>query len=299
MRSLCGLSLRAPRLPLLAALALVWVAPASAGASKDAAASASEAEPAPYRPKELADIDIEDRLGNKVPLDVVLTDSRGERVELRRYFSGEQSGKPVLLTLGYYTCPMLCSLVLNATLEALREVSLDVGEDFTVVSVSIDPRDTVDIARGKQKTYLKSYGREGAQEGWHFHVADEAEVKRLADAVGFRYRWDESTKQYAHAAGIFFLSPDGTLTRTLYGISYDPTDVKLALMEASRGEVGTITDKILLSCFRYTADSQRYGVYVWGVMRLAGVLTIIFLGGLLGALWYRERKKSQASRGEG
>ncbi len=246
------------------------------------------------RPKALQNIEIEDKLGAKVPLDVKLINDAGEPVRLGDYFSGAATpgarGKPVLLTLGYYECPMLCSLVLNSTLEALKKVSLDVGEDFNVVTVSINPRESVEIAKMKRDNYLKEYDREGAAAGWRFHVAEEDEVKRLADAVGFQYRWDETQEQFAHSAGIFFLAPDGTLTRTLYGLSYSATDVKFALMEASRGEVGSVGDRILMSCFQYTPDGQRYGVYVFGVMRLGGVLTILFLGTMLFVLWRRERR---------
>jgi protein SCO1/2 len=260
------------------------------------------------RPKALEGTEILDKLGAKVPLDVKLTNDDGQVVRLADYFpaarrpgtgtqpSGEEGGAPVLLTLGYYQCPMLCSLVLNATLEALQKVSLDVGEDFRVVTVSIDPKETVALAKQKRDNYLAEYGREGAAKGWRFHVADEAAVKRLAEAVGFQYRYDEEQQQYAHGAGIFFLSPDGTLTRTLYGLSYSPVDVKFALMEASRGEVGSVTDRILMSCFQYTPDGQKYGVYVWGVMRLGGILTILFLGTMLFVLWRRERRKNASSR---
>lgn len=248
------------------------------------------------RPKALEGSEIVDKLGAKVPLDVTLTRDDGEVVRLGDYFSGEKGGPPVLLTLGYYQCPMLCSLVLNSTLEALKQVSLDVGEDFHVVTVSIDPKETVALAKQKRDTYLAEYGREGAADGWRFHVAEEAEVKRLADAVGFHYRYDEEMQQYAHGAGIFFLSPDGTLTRTLYGLSYSAIDTKFALMEASRGKVGSVTDRILMSCFQYTPDGQKYGVYIWGVMRLGGILTILLLGTMLFVLWRRERNRKAGSR---
>lgn len=242
------------------------------------------------KPRELQGIEIEDKLGTKVPLDVELTDESGKAVKLGQYFDEKAGGKPVLLVLGYYECPMLCSLVLNGTLEALKPLSLDVGDDFSVVTVSINPKETVELAKSKRANYLRQYGRDGADAGWHFHVATEAESRRLADAVGFKYRWDERAQQYAHAAGIFFLSPDGTLTRTLYGMAFQPNDVKFALMEASQGTVGTITDRLLLSCFSYTPDKQQYGVYVWGVMRLGGVLTMLLLGGILFILWRRERQ---------
>lgn len=284
---------RTPRLLSSVALAsLTLAAPAFAveGGDKDEQGSAEQDEPRPPTPRELKGVEILDKLGDKVPLDVELTDETGAVVKLGKYFSGERAGKPVLLTLGYYECPMLCSLVLNGTMDALKELDLKPGEDFTWVTVSIDPKETVDTARMKRDRYVEAYGRAGAEAGWHFHTGDETQVKRLADAVGFKYRWDERSEQWAHGAGIFFLGADGTLTRTLYGLTFKPDDVKFALMEASNGTVGTIAERILLSCFSYTPDGQRYGVYVLGVMRLAGVLTILLLGGFLIILWRRERR---------
>jgi protein SCO1/2 len=280
--------------PVLSLACLVLAAPAYA--VKDEAKTKAKptvgdtlGESRPAQPRELDGLEIKDKLGAKVPLDIELTDHTGAKVRLSKYFSGEAKGKPVLLTLGYYNCPMLCSLVINSTIDALRSQSLKAGEDFTWVSVSWDPEETANLAAAKRKNYLDEHSDVINADGWRFHVGDQAEVKRLADAVGFSYRWDERSKQWAHAAGIFFLSADGTLTRTLFGVSYEPTDVKFAVMEASNGTVGTITDQIFLSCFSYTPDKQRYGVYVFGVMRLAGVLTILLLGGFLFVLWRRER----------
>ena len=249
----------------------------------------------PVLPKPLQNIDIADRLGNRLPLDASLTDHNGNTKRLGDYFSGEESGNPVLLVLGYYSCPMLCSLVLNGALDALKEIDLKPGKNFRLVSISIDPRDNVEVAKSKRESYLKTYELTDYADGIQFHVADAEQSKRIADAVGFGYRWDEDTEQYAHAAGIFFVSPDGTLTRTLYGLTFQEQDVKFALMEASRGEVGSIVDKVILSCFSYTSDSQRYGVYVFGLFKLGGALTILFLGGLLITLWRRERIKAESN----
>lgn len=269
------------------------VAQNAAASSPAAVIEAGRAEP--VLPKPLQNIDIADQLGNRLPLDAKLTDHTGKAVSLGDYFSGEASGKPVLLVLGYYSCPMLCSLVLNGALDALRTIDLKPGKDFRLVSVSIDPRDTVDVAKSKRDTYLKTYQLAEHEDGIVFHIADAQESKRIADAAGFGYRWDKDTQQYAHAAGIFFVSPDGTLTRTLYGLTFQSQDVKFALMEASRGEVGTIVDKVILSCFSYTSDSQRYGVYIFGLFRVSGALTILFLGGLLITLWRRERIKAESN----
>ena len=209
----------------------VWSAEAFAGPSdanaviQNAAATApteviQPGQAEPVLPKPLQNIDIADRLGNKLPLDVSLTDHDGKSIRLGDYFSGDESGKPVLLVLGYYSCPMLCSLVLNGALDALKNVDLKPGKDFRLVSISIDPRDSVEVAKSKRDSYLKSYELKEYANGIQFHVADAEQSKRVADSVGFGYRWDEDTEQYAHVAGIFFVSPDGTLTRTLYGLTF-------------------------------------------------------------------------------
>ena len=284
----------------------VWTAEAFAGPGEANAViqSAAATAPAdivqpgqaePVLPKPLQNIDIADRLGNRLPLDVALTDHDGKSLRLGDYFSGDESGKPVLLVLGYYSCPMLCSLVLNGVLDALKNVDLQPGKDFRLVSISIDPRDSVEVAKSKRDTYLKTYELKEYADGIQFHIAKAEQSKRVADAVGFGYRWDEDTEQYAHAAGIFFVSPDGTLTRTLYGLTFQEQDVKFALMEASRGEVGSIVDKVILSCFSYTSDSQRYGVYIFGLFRFGGALTILLLGGLLITLWRSERIKAESN----
>lgn len=246
--------------------------------------------------------EIVDKLGTKIPMDVIVRNDAGEQVTLGSLF--ENRTKPVLLTLGYYSCPMLCSLVLNATADGLKGMTLVPGKDFDILSISIDPRDDVDITAKKRKTHLgdlasaRNWQANGidpkvVESGWRFYTVDDAhraDVRRLADAVGFGYVWDDDTNQFAHAAGIFFLSPKGVLTRTLFGLRYSPADIKLALVEASEGKVGTIVDRIVLSCFQYYSDSQRYGVYIFGLFRLLGVLVIVFLGGFLLNLWRRERR---------
>jgi protein SCO1/2 len=248
----------------------------------------------PATPKELRGVQIKNNVGDKIPADVKLVSHEGEDVVLGDYL---KDGKPALVVLGYYKCPTLCSAILNGTLDALKEVSLDAGRDFNVIVVSIDPKEGPEVASKKRASYVKAYARDGAASGWHFHTGAETEVRRLADALGFGYRWDETSQQYAHAGGIFFLSPDSTLSRTLWGMSFKPRDVKFALIDASQGKVGSVVDQVLLSCFSYTPDSQRYSVYIFGVMRLAGVATIVLLGGALIFLWRRfERKKRRKGR---
>jgi protein SCO1/2 len=240
-------------------------------------------------PTELAHAQIEDKAGAKLPLDVKITDQNGEEKILGSYFS-EGDKRPVILTLGYYGCPMLCSLVLNGLVEALKQINFTPGKDFRLVSVSIDERERPALAKQKQKAYLGALNADENVSWWNFHVTSAGEARRLADAVGFGYEFDKKIDQFAHGAGFFVLSPEGILSRTLFGISYAPTDVKLALSEATDGKIGSFIDRVLLSCFHYDPDAHRYGVYIFGVMRLGGILTVIILGSVL-LFYFRQEKK--------
>lgn len=244
-------------------------------------------------PQALENAQIDDKAGAKVPLDVQLTDQDGSVVTLGQYFSATDT-RPVILTLGYYGCPMLCSLVMNGLTDALKSVSFKPGKDYRVVSVSIDSREKPDLAKKKQAAYLGAMGADEHADWWKFHVATAEEAKRLADAVGFRYEFDRKIDQFAHGAGFFVLSPEGVLARTLFGITYKPSDVKLALSEAADGKIGSFVDRVLLSCFHYDPDSHRYGVYIFGVMRVGGILTILILGSVLLVYFRQERKRVKA-----
>jgi protein SCO1/2 len=253
-------------------------------------------------PAELVGAEIVDKLGAKVPTDIALVDDAGASVTLAKYMGEAGGRKPVLLTLGYYECPMLCTLVLNATLDALKEVDLVAGRDFQVVSVSINPKDTTALAAAKRATHLKALHEAQPKvdvngDAWRFHTTTEGEVKRLADAVGFGYRYDPITKNWAHGAGIFFLSPDGVLTRTLWGLTYSPLDVRLALIDASQGRVGTVIDRILLTCFQYSTVEHKYSVYVFGFLRIGALLTLLGVGGALFAFWRKEQRAARADDG--
>ncbi len=262
----------------------VCLASASAGAD----IGVQGPEDFPDKKRQPPEAQILDKIGANVPLDVKMTDHHGKSVTLGDYVGKE---KPFVLVLGYYTCPMLCSLVLNGTINALKDVSLTPGEEFEVVALSIDAREDLEMAAKKQANYAKAWGAEGADEALTFHVAEQSEIKRLADAVGFGYVWDDELQQFAHGAGIFIVSPDGTLTHTLYGVSFRPGDVKFALIDSAKGEVGSVVDHIVMSCFQYYSDNHKYGFYIWGLVRLVGVVTLVFLGGLLIAMWRRERAK--------
>lgn len=243
-------------------------------------------------PKEMAESELLDKAGAHLPLDVEITNQDGRKIKLASYFSAEDQ-RPLILTLGYYGCPMLCSLVLNGLVESLKKLSFQPGDDYRLISVSIDDRETYQLAKQKQIAYLGALAQSD-EKVWQFHVANAAEVKRLADAVGFNYIFDQRDNQFVHGAGFFVISPSGVLSRTLFGISFNPSDIKLALTEAAQGKIGSFVDRVLLSCFHYDPDSHRYGIYILGVMRLGGIITILTLGMVLLMYFRAERKRMKS-----
>ena len=228
-------------------------------------------------PNALKKVGIDQKLNEQIPLDVAFKDEQGREVKLGDFFRG----KPVVLSLVYYTCPMLCNQVLNGMLGSFRQVQFNIGEQFEVVTVSFDPRETPELAAAKKHTYAQAYNRAGVDAGWHFLTGDEANIKRLTEAVGFRYTWDEQTKQFAHASGIMVLTPQGKLARYFYGIEYPPKDLRLGLVEASQNKIGTPVDVLMLYCYHYDPATGKYGIVIMNVMRLAGVVTIALIVGLL------------------
>jgi len=239
-------------------------------------------------PKELQGVDIEEHLDEKIPLDLVFTDDYGQEVRLDNYFN---KGKPVILILGYYTCPMLCNLVFNGLRDAILQLDWAPGDKFQILTVSIDPRETDLVASAKKKNYIKSLGMKGIDNGWIFMTGSEENSKALADAVGFKYYFDEKQDQYAHPAAIYILTPDGTISKYFYGIEFNPRDLKFALIDASEGKIGSTLDRIILSCYHYDPDSGSYSVLAGNVMRLGGAVTLVFLGLVLGFFWFREHRK--------
>lgn len=239
--------------------------------------------PPPPPPK----VAIEQKLGARVPLDLPLRDESGNRVTL-----GDcTAGKPTILVLAYYRCPMLCTEVLNGLLRALRATPDDAGSTFSVVVVSFDPREKPPLAALKKASYLEQYGRPGADRGWHFLTGDPLAIATLADAVGFQYEYDPDTEQYAHGSGLIVLTPDGTVSRYLLGIRFEPRDLRLALAEASDGKVGSPVDQALLLCYRYDPATGTYTVSVLKMFRLAAAATILGLAGLVGVLLWRGRHR--------
>lgn len=228
-------------------------------------------------PPALKDVGIDQRLNEQVPLDAVFKDDQGREVRLGEYFKG----KPVVLALIYYSCPMLCNQVLNGMLSSVRQVSFNAGEEYQIVAISFDSRETPELAMAKKQTYVKAYNRASGNAGWHFLTGDDANIKRVTDAVGFRYKWDDKTNQFAHASGMFVLTPEGKLARYFYGIEYRPRDVRLGLVEASQSRIGTPVDTLMLYCYHYDPKTGKYGPVVMNIMKVAGVITIGLIAGML------------------
>ena len=226
------------------------------------------------RPELLKDVGIDQNLNGPVPLDLTFRDEAGQSVTLRQVFAG----KPVVLALVYYNCPMLCTQVLSGMERSLKDVPMDAGKEFNVVAVSIDPTEQPVLAAAKRAMYEGLYGRPGAEHGWHFLTGDEAQIKQLASAVGFRYAYDPQTKQFAHFSAIMILTPEGRISRYLYGIQYASRDLRLGLVEASEGKIGTPVDQILLFCYHYDAATGKYSLLISRVLKAAGVFTILAIG---------------------
>lgn len=235
-------------------------------------------------PAELEQVDVVERLGERIPLDLAFRDAQGADVTLADYVNGDV---PVLLTLNYYECPMLCGLQLNSMLDALRELDWTPGTEFRIVTISIDPNEGPELAASNQRGYLEELGREGAE--WAFLTGDEANIMAIAQAVGFGYNYVPEQDEYAHPASLTFVSPDGMISRYLFGLAYQPRDVKFALMEAADGRVGSPVERFIMSCFVYDPESGGYVQDAMFIMRVGGVATVLLLGAFLTLMWRRDR----------
>ena len=235
----------------------------------------------------LEGVGVEERVGRNIDLDLTFIAENGYPVPLRQFF---HSGRPVILNLVYYKCPMLCNLVLNAQTSALREIPWTPGEEFEIVTISIDPTEGFDLAQQKRATLLSSYGKPAP--GWHFLVDQDGHAKKLAEAIGFHYRYDEKIEQYAHAAAIMLLTPDGKMARYLYGVRFRPRDLRLALTEAAEGKGKFSIDRLLLFCYHYDPTTRSYTLFATNVMRGGGILTMLILGSILLSFWKKERRKT-------
>jgi protein SCO1/2 len=237
------------------------------------------------KPSILDQVGLDQRLNQQVPLDLAFVDDNGQPVRLQQYFGQ----KPVILMLVYYQCPMLCTQVLNGFTGAMNGiVRFNIGREFNVVTVSIDPRDTAQDAAAAKKRYLQRYRRAGAAEGWHFLTGKKDQIDALAQAVGFRYAWDPEIKQYAHASGIMLLTPSGRVAQYYYGIEYAPRDIQLGLIEASKGKIGNVVDQVLLYCYHYDPRQGKYGAAIFNVLRLTALATVMALGGFMLIMFRRD-----------
>jgi protein SCO1/2 len=271
------------------------------------AASAQPGQPAPMQPTismqdsnlkpalpgALQGVGIDQNLNAQLPLDLTFRDELGRTVPLSTYF---RSGKPVLLAPVYYRCPMLCTQILNGLASSLKAVSFNPGQEFEVVAFSFDPKDTVEIAAAKKETYLRRYDRANTANGWHFLTGDEPNIKALMDAVGFHYKYDPATDQYAHASGVMIVTPDGRLSKYFYGVEYAPRDVRLGLVEASLNKIGTPVDQILLFCYHYDPSTGKYGAVAVNTMRIAAGGFVLLAGAFLFLMLRRDVRPAARER---
>jgi protein SCO1/2 len=246
--------------------------------------------PSDVNPAVLEEVRVEEQLGAQLPLDATFTDAAGQPVRLGSLFG---QGKPVVLALVYYDCPMLCGLIMSGMARTMRENGLLAGRDFSALTISFDPEEKPALARERQRGYLQSMGLAEDSGAWRFWVDRGGAARRVADTVGFHYAKDAATGEWAHMASIFVLTPDGQVSRYLYGIDFPGKEFRLSLVEAAGGRIGTSFDKLLLTCFRYDPASRKYQPFAFGMLRLGGLGALVGLGGLIAGLVWRERRKAR------
>nr|PZN13783.1 MAG: SCO family protein [Pseudomonadota bacterium] len=239
-------------------------------------------------PAQLAAVDVKERLGHYVPKDLAFRDESGRTVLLGELFDGRT---PVILTLNYSNCPMLCSLQLNGLIQGLKQVEWGINREYRIVTVSLEPHEPQEVAQRTLNRYLTQYGRPEARGGWRFLAGSEANVRAFADAIGFSYRYDERSQEYAHPAAIALAAPDGKLVRYLYGLEYDPKTLRLGLVEASEGRIGTTLDRLILYCFHYDSSVGRYAPVARKIMQVGGLAAVLLLAGFLAVLFRADAKR--------
>jgi protein SCO1 len=269
---------------------------ASAVIAAGALATASAGQTADQMARAMEGVDIVEQLGERIPLDIEFVDEHGNAVRIGDYF---QPGRPVILTLNYYTCPMLCHMTLSGLVEAMTDITWTAGNEFKVITLTINPSETPKQAAMFKEAYLRRYGREGAENGWAFLTGEEAHIRALADAIGFKYRFVPQTGEYAHGSSIQFITPDGRISRYMHDVLFEPRDVRLALVEASQGTIGTTMDRVLLfACMAWDPTSGSYAPAAWKIMRSGGALTVVLLAIGIFLLWWKgsifERKEKAA-----
>jgi protein SCO1/2 len=248
--------------------------------------------PASQRPPELKHVGIEQRLNQQIPFDLEFRDEAGQKVQLGQYFGQG----PVILNFVYFHCPMLCGQVLQGLTGALRAVGYTAGRDFTVLTVSFDPHETPAMAAAKRKATLATYGRPEAEKGWHFLTGSPASVAALTQAAGFQYQYNAQNNQFAHPTAIVMLTSAGKIAQYHYGIEYAPRDLRLGLVEASQGQIGTLTDEALLYCYRYNPQSGTYSAIVGRVLRISGAVWLAMVGAFLVVMFRMEPKNREQGR---
>ena len=245
-------------------------------------------------PDPLKRVGIEQKLGENLPLAADFKDENGQIVKLGDYFG---KGRPVIVALVYYECPMLCNQVLNGLTGTLKGISFDAGKEFDVIAVSFDAKefDKPDLAKNKKASYMERYGRPGTEIGWHFLTGTQSSIDAITQATGFKYEWDEKSNQFAHGSAIMLATPDGKLSRYFYGIDYAPRDVKLGIMESADSKVGSVADELMLYCFHYDPASGKYGFQILSVLRLTAIATLLGMG-MMGFVFWRRNKSRNGSR---
>lgn len=272
-------------------LALVAMSPALAPAAAIAPAPlGSLDQQASVKPGPLEGVAIEQHLGASLPLDAVFRDEEGKQVRIGDFFGPGK--KPAVLAMAYFECPMLCTLVLNGLVKSLRPMSFTAGNEFDVIVISIDPKETPELAKAKKAVYLESYARRGEGGGFHFLTGEEASIKKVADAVGFQYRYLPESGEFAHAASIYVLTPLAQISRYFFGVEFSSRDLRLALVEAADGRIGGYVDQLMLFCYRYDPAAGKYSAEALAVVRLGGLVTALSLAGFIGLSRWRESHPS-------
>jgi len=250
--------------------------------------------PASQRPPGLQFVGIEQHLNAEVPGNVEFRDELGNTVKLGDYFG---HGRPVILNLGYYTCPMLCSELLEGLAGSMKALTLQLGQDFDVVSLSFNPSETTEMAAEKKREIMKRYGRANTANGWHFLTGQPEQIKAVTDAVGFQYQFDPKTGQYAHATAIVLLTPDRHIAEYFYGVEFSPRDLRLGLVQASQGKIGNITDAVLLYCYHYDPRAGKYGAVISNVLKIGALATMLILGACVFVMYRADRSAAQRQLG--
>ncbi len=246
-------------------------------------------------PPQLKGVTVTEKLNERIPLDLEFTNEEGHKIRIGDYF---KDGKPVLLTLNYFECPMLCTLQLNGLIEGLQELDLEMGQDFRILTVSFDPGETWKMARLKKQNYLQELGKPGMENAWNFLTGRSKPIEELTESMGYGYRWDKPTQQYIHPAVMMMLTPEGVISRYLYGIEYTPKTLRLAMVEAADGKVGTTLDQFILFCFQYNAEEGKYAVSARILMKVFGAVWIVIIASVLFTFWRMEKGRSEKRREE-